>query len=322
MFIKSFKISLFVLTLLLIGCSQETAQTTKKIPAQFKADRIFVQPVTDSGFKLTLYTDTGGGANMLFKNTVEKLGLKTESLRMGKNAVLMVPFPKFKPGNSIPAPLNKPPFGENMYVPGNSQVEINGADGFLGRTWFAGKIWELDYAGKSVGVMDSVRTPDIDKSHLVQLGFQKDTSGNKTTFFPRLTAEIDGDTLNFLFDTGAQVSLKDSAYNSLNDGQPQERGTSFIVKTIFEKWKKNHPDWKVVENADKVLNMPMIEVPKVSVGGYNVGPVWFTMRPDNNFYNFMSRWMDKQVDGALGGSTFHYFKIILNYPGEYAIFTK
>ncbi|MGA7837129.1 MAG: hypothetical protein WB996_04130, partial [Ignavibacteriaceae bacterium] len=96
----------------------------------------------------------------------------------------------------------------------------------------------------------------------------------------------------------------------------------FIVKTIFEKWKKNHPDWKVVENADKVLNMPMIEVPKVSVGGYNVGPVWFTMRPDNNFYNFMSRWMDKQVDGALGGSTFHYFKIILNYPGEYAIFTK
>jgi hypothetical protein len=320
MFIKSLKIFLSVLTLLLIGCSKESAQTTKKIPAQFKADRIFVQPVTKTGFKLTLYTDTGGGANMLFKSTVEKLGLKTESLRMGKNAVLMVPFPKFKPGNSIPPPLNKPPFGENMYVPGNSQAEISGADGFLGRTWFAGKIWELDYTGKSVGVMDSVKLSGVDKNHLVPLGFQKDTSGNKTTSFPRLTAEVDGDTLNFLFDTGALVSLKDSAYNSLNDGMPQERGTSFIVKSIFEKWEKNHPDWKVVKDADKVLNMPMIEVPKVSVGGYSVGPVWFTMRPDNNFYGFMSRWMDKAIDGALGGSTFHYFTIILNYPGEYAVF--
>lgn len=320
MFIKFLKILLPLFILLLLGCSKEAAQTTKKIPSEFRADRIFVQPVTESGFKLNLYTDTGGGANMLFQETVKKLGLKTEFLMMGKNSVSVVDFPKFKPDSSIPLPANKPPFGENMYVPGNNQVQFKNADGFLGRTWFADKIWELDYPGKSIAVIDSFKLSDSDNNHLSHLGFQKDSSGNKTTFFPRLTAEVDGDTLNFLFDTGALILLKDSTYKVLNDGLPQERATSFIVQSLFEKWRKKHPDWKVIENADVVLDMPMIEVPEIIVGGYKVGPVWFTMRPDNNFYNFMSRLMDKRIDGALGGSAFHYFKIVLNYPEEYALF--
>lgn len=46
--------------------------------------------------------------------------------------------------------------------------------------------------------------------------------------------------------------------------------------------------------------MSMIEVPTVLVAGYSAGPL-FTRRPDKNFHEFMSQWMDRKVDGALGG---------------------
>ena len=44
-----------------------------------------------------------------------------------------------------------------------------------------------------------------------------------------------------------------------------------------------------------------IEVSRIVVGGYTVGPVWFTRRADKNFHEYMSQWMDKRIEGALGG---------------------
>jgi len=48
----------------------------------------------------------------------------------------------------------------------------------------------------------------------------------------------------------------------------------------------------------------MIQVPNVEVAGLGSGPVWFTTRPNSNFHQFMSKFMDKQVDGALGGGRY------------------
>ena len=66
----------------------------------------------------------------------------------------------------------------------------------------------------------------------------------------------------------------------------------------------------------------MIEVPSISIGGHAVGPVWFTVRPDRNFHQFMSRWMDRRIEGAVGGSAFRYFRITLDYPNAVAEFEK
>ncbi|HEY9066315.1 MAG TPA: hypothetical protein VIO33_15120, partial [Burkholderiaceae bacterium] len=66
--------------------------------------------------------------------------------------------------------------------------------------------------------------------------------------------------------------------------------------------------------------VPMIEVPRITVGGQTVGPVWFTQRSDANFREWMSQWMDKPIDGALGGSALKYFRVIVDYPGSAAYF--
>lgn len=66
----------------------------------------------------------------------------------------------------------------------------------------------------------------------------------------------------------------------------------------------------------------MIEVPEISVAGYTVGPVWFTRRPDKNFHEYMSQWMDKRVEGALGGNALYHFRITIDYPRAVAVFEK
>jgi len=55
----------------------------------------------------------------------------------------------------------------------------------------------------------------------------------------------------------------------------------------------------------------MIQVPRVTIGKHTVGPVWFTRRDDENFTQFMSQWMDKEVAGAIGGSALKHFRTIL-----------
>lgn len=66
----------------------------------------------------------------------------------------------------------------------------------------------------------------------------------------------------------------------------------------------------------------MIEVPKISVAGYPVGSVWFTRRPDKNFHEYMSQWMDKKVEGALGGNALRQFRISIDYQRAVAVFEK
>ena len=40
---------------------------------------------------------------------------------------------------------------------------------------------------------------------------------------------------------------------------------------------------------------------------HTVGPVWFAKRKEENFTQFMSKWMDKTIHGAIGGSCFQYY---------------
>ena len=63
----------------------------------------------------------------------------------------------------------------------------------------------------------------------------------------------------------------------------------------------------------------MIRVPQVKIAGNVVGPVWFTRRDDHNFHQYMSSMMDRQIDGALGGSALKYLRIIVDYPNEQAL---
>ena len=65
----------------------------------------------------------------------------------------------------------------------------------------------------------------------------------------------------------------------------------------------------------------MIEVPKIEVAGFEVGPVWFSARPDRA-YEWMSGMMEKSIVGALGGSGLRYFRITIDYPNAVAVFER
>jgi hypothetical protein len=196
-----------------------------------------------------------------------------------------------------------------------------GGDGLLGRTWHADRVWLFDYpAGRLYLLPPSAARFDASGGGVAPLGFQVDSAGRRTTHFPRVRIEVDGDSLDLLFDTGAVLPLTEAALAALDDGGPAVRGTSFIAEQVFRRWRERHPQWRVIEHADRTLDMPIIEVPSVTIAGQRVGPVWFTMRRDANFHEFMSRWMDRRVDGALGGSALRHFRVTVDYPRAIARF--
>ena len=293
---------------------------TMRLPTRYLADRFVVTPVTIDGDTLELYTDTGGGANMLWESTVRRLRLATEQLIQGSDTTTLVRLPRLSSAATIPLPQPGPPFGERFFVPA-PRNEAFTRDGFLGRTWFADRVWIFDYPAQSLLLLTHA-PPSATAAHRVPLGFQTDSAGRRTTHFPRIRVAIDGDSLDLLFDTGATISLTDSALARLADGGPVERGGSFIAQNVFERWRSRHPDWLVIERADRTLDMPIIRVPEIAVAGYVVGPVWFAMRPDRNFHQFMSQWMDRKVEGAIGGSALRYFRVTVDYPNAVALFER
>lgn len=158
-------------------------------------------------------------------------------------------------------------------------------------------------------------------AHLVPLHFRVDGNGHRTTNFARFAAEIDGDTLNLLFDTGATTQLRDSALAAVNDGGPAGRAGSFVPTDIFDRWHAHHPEWRVMERGEW-SGQAMIEVPSMRVGGYTVGPVWWERRNEKAFHQLMDPLMDQPIQGSLGGAAFQYFSITIDYPHSMACFAR
>jgi hypothetical protein len=196
-------------------------------------------------------------------------------------------------------------------------------DGMLGQEWFAGRVWAFDYPQHRLLLHSSNEVmKKAGDRHRIALGFKTDESGTRLLNFPRVQVLIDGENLDLLFDTGATTTLSDSALSVLKDNRSAERATSFITTTIFEKWRKRHPGWRMMARAEKETGEAMIEVPKITVAGHSVGPIWFTRRRDKNFHEFMSQFMDKRVEGALGGNALRYFRVTVDYPNAVAQFEK
>jgi hypothetical protein len=298
-----------------------------ELPAVFYGERIFVTPVTTTGETLHLYTDTGGGL-FLQEAAVERLGLPVREVTRDGQTVRLAPLPELRPDAWIPPVPGEhdpsfPGVDGLLYVIPAGQAFSQVGDGMLGQAWFGNGVWTFDYPGKRLFYHASAGAPAPDPPHTVALGFKTDETGRRETHFPSLEATVDGETLPFLLDTGAMVRLTDAALAVLDDEGPATRATSFITETVFDRWRRRHPGWPVIENADRTVSgAPMIQVPEVAIAGHTVGPVWFTRRPDRNFHEFMARMMDREVEGALGGSLFRYFVLTVDYPGARATFRR
>jgi hypothetical protein len=284
-----------------------------ELPVVIENHRWFLQTKTADGIDLRLYLDSAGGM-YLTKAAAERLKLEIRHVKTEEREMDAVPFPRLADPR-IPRPKIDP-------FPVLPKSPFDGDDGMLGAFWFAGHTFTFDYPNQRLVLCEQSEFPEVPAEHVVAIGFPRDAKGGPTMPYGRIPMIVDGKTFDMLFDTGATVDLTESAIKALG-GAAQQRGTSFITQTVFDGWRAAHPEWRVVEAADRTADgAPMIEVPKVTVGGFDVGPVWFTWRPDRAFHEWMAQWMDKPTEGALGGSAFHTLRITVDWIRGRAAFER
>lgn len=303
------------------------------IPTRFEADRVFATPTTASGESLRLYTDTGGGANLLCRRAALRLRLDLEPLppdeeleaELGRD-LSRTELPPFKAGAGVPANAD----GDRSLLVHECK-DRNGAsaaslgDGLLSQHWFAGRVWTWDYAARRLTLEDAGwKAPSA--AHRTPLGFKPAAAGAPAFHMPRITVRVGGRDLDLLLDTGAtgyptRVALAAQPAPAPVNGA---RATSFVTTATLDAWRAAHPDWTVVENADDLLaprfRARAIRVPEVEIAGWKVGPVWFTERPDDAFRKMMSSMTDRPVEGALGGNALAALRMTIDYPGAAAYF--
>jgi hypothetical protein len=297
------------------------------LPASFDNGLIQVRPVTSSGDVLSFFTDTGGGQGIL-RSAADRLGLLADARTemVDDTELVTVPAPSFRSEAWIPPP--DPETGRLVVLDEAGphggwfvrQLIQRGHCGLLGQRWFGGRIWEIDYPADRL-VVHPVEPAHPVGARGVSLGFP--TSPNdaaRMPAFPRIQANVEGETLDLLFDTGAHGPLTAAAIEVMGVGPATVRATSFLISSIFDRWRATHPEWRVIDRAEESTGQAMIEVPTVNVSGFDTGPIWFTRRSDANFTEWMSQWMDRTIVGALGGNALGSFRVILDYPAARATF--
>lgn len=320
------------LTLALAGITVPLAAVAatapQVIPTMYEAGHFYATPTTTGGQKLRLLVDTGGGGGPigLYWITVraaQRLHLKTRTCRITAHySVTVANLPRYLPKHGLPPPRNSP-CGKALLVQRVSSTF--GYDGqFSGSYLYAGGVWTFDYPSRRLTLEGDAWRPDT-AAHAIHLGFQRNDRGNATFGYPRIVVRVAGRPLNMLLDTGATahptpIGEKASATPTI-DGIGV---TSYITTSVFNRWRHEHPDWRVVPDGDDMFGprhpMRLIEVPSVKIAGWSVGPVWFTERPDAAFHGMMSSMMDKQVEGSVGANVFRHFVMTIDYPQAVAYF--
>ena len=292
----------------------EDAPPPYALPASLEHGLFVVQPRVPAGDTvLRLVTDTGGGM-VITPTGADKLDIAYEA-QPGETSFGTTPWPYA--GTGLPRPRTTPRQMALSIVP---LPEGMAFDGILGARWFGNRTWEWDYRAGTLRVMPDGELPEADPAHVVKLGFHRNGQGQHSSHFPRIPARIDDEALQFLFDTGATFRLDAAAAATLGDASARTRAGNFITREVMQRWRERHPDWPYIENGD--AGMAMIQVPGVEVAGYHTGPAWFSARPDEAFHEYMAQWMDRPVDGALGGEAFRSFRITVDYPSETAVFER
>jgi hypothetical protein len=294
------------------------------IPTRYLAHRFVATPTTIDNVTMTLFTDSAGGL-FIYEDVAQRLKLSVVTLPEKENnrELTVAALPIFKSSTGIPPPLGSP-FEQRLFIrsrPANA-TSLDQRDGMLGQQWFAERVWTFDYPKQTLLWRAAGDLPPHDKSHEVKLAFKTAPSGKRQTNFARIQIEVDGETLDFLLDTGATNILSEEVLKQINDGGPAERGTSFLTRSVFERWHKKHPEWRALENIKTLTGAAMIEVPAVKIGGFTVGPVWFTVQPDLAFHTYMAQFMDKPTEGALGGSALQYLRMTVDWPNAVAVFER
>lgn len=301
-------------------------------------ERFYLKIPRQGGGTLMAFCDTGGGLSMLIPGAEQDNDLHSKLHYGVVKGLLPVkyllfedlvgtsdyPQPHALPSQSLRTPFKRvtqpyliiPPMNAEMKFMTTCMPEMQA---FMGQSFFLGKAWTFDYKKQEVWVHTPLHASAANDPDVLPLGFKKNQHQSKIFGHPSLTIEVDGEAIDVLFDTGATMVLSSAGKQSLGTDQAT-LGGSFIAVSIYNKWRAEHPDWPHYPGAD--LAGSVIEVPRVRVGGHEVGPVRFASRPDENWSQGMIASMDRVVRGAIGGTLLKHFKITADYNTELIRFER
>lgn len=127
--------------------------------------------------------------------------------------------------------------------------QVKHRDGRLGQEWFSGRVWRIDSVDERFEMLTSTPRELSANDHSVKLGFPVDSAGRRIWHWPSIEAEINGEVLPFLFDTGATAVCDSAALAVFDDGGPQIRAASFLAGSHFDLLALPHPEWRIIEGS-------------------------------------------------------------------------
>jgi len=318
--------------------SRYDAQSPVLLPSLFiNGERFYLKIPTTNGDTVLAFGDTGGGISMLMPATVDRLGLRSKvhtGLLKGLMPMKYIFFSDVVSNPTVPAPVPhrsiivRTPVARVsesfLFVPSMDDevkflTEKMHLDMFLGQNYFMGKAWTFDYPNRQIWVNTPLPATEEGQPGVQKLGFKENSNHENIYAHPSTFITVNGEKIDVLFDAGASIIPSEAGKKLLNT-TALSIGGSFIAASIFDRWRKDHPDWKYFEKAD--LGADVIEVPVVNIGGIDVGPVLFARRDDKVWSEGMIQTMDKVVKGAIGGSALKYLKVIIDYNSRLIKFSK
>ena len=290
------------------------------VPTTYEAGHFYATGTTTGGKTLRLLVDSGGaggsGLYVIDPDAVLRVGLKTRSCLLDGQKLDVIATIPFARGKGWPKSTDTPCDATALVVQGIGKTALG--DGIIGAGYMPRHIWTFDYSARRLWLEPTDWKPHAGMRR-AELGYLRNRLGHWGTGFARLRVLVAGKPLDLLLDTGA-TGRPTKAGEAANHA-PMLNGhgvTSYITTQVLEQWHRQHPDWPVIEAGDNLsgdrLATRLIEVPTLQVAGWTIGPVWFTERADSNFHDAISRYTDKQVEGAAGANIFSHFVMTIDYP--------
>lgn len=253
------------------------------LPADFLGGRPFLRLTTALGSRVLVWLDTDG-SGFISESLVRRENLTTH----GRRAAV----PLFR--EEVP-----PPGGDGL-LPILSASDVDpitaAVDIQFGGTWFAQRVWTIDYRNQKIVWHGDGRAAATDSINQVALKFT-----DERKLYPVVPVIVDGEPIPMALDTAASLLRRPGDVTA----------TSFISRARFAQWHAAHPDWPVRRFATGVDG---IDIPEVRVGNVGLGGVTFTTRPNDDVFE------GESVTGKLGSNAWVARQVILDYLHATAAF--
>ncbi len=242
--------------------------------------------------KARFWVDTGGGGFILCESLANDLNLKWGQVFNEDGAKMAVIKPP--PASLGGMPLNLE--GARSFVSLGTKTIVPGvnAEGLLPGHILKRYHVIFDYPGRKF---------TLAKANTVKSrGIRIPSPVNQQSGFPRIEAQIGGETYGFLLDTGASFTM--------------------ISQELLEHWASKNPAWQKTTGAYGAANMGlgqmeakalMLRIPELQLANFQLPGIAAISRPKGTFESYMSKMMTAPIKGAIGGNLLSAFRIEIDY---------